>query len=106
MISAMVTPSASARASIRWRCSSVRYTCVRVADIQHNIQQYATQIKGFERERPASATAQNGHMGAGRCPVILADENRPVSPLRNPDPLRSSAGVPACSTARERERVR
>jgi len=34
----MVTPSASANASIWLRCSSVRYTWVRVADIQHSIQ--------------------------------------------------------------------
>jgi len=44
MISAMVTPSSSARASMRWRCSCVRYTCVRVADIHHNIQHRWAQI--------------------------------------------------------------
>ncbi len=36
--SAMVTPSTLASSSMRSRCCSVRYTWVRVADIQHNIQ--------------------------------------------------------------------
>jgi hypothetical protein len=49
----MVTPSASARTSMRWRCSSVRYTCVRVADIQHNVQRHPAQINGYGVIAPA-----------------------------------------------------
>lgn len=49
---------------MRCRCSSVRYTCVRVADIQHNVQHHPTQINGSRARTLRWHNHAERHIGA------------------------------------------
>ena len=102
MTAAIVTPSASAMASTLCRCSSVRYTWVRVADIQRRNSAAVTEINGETalRSGPLPVPTVQTRPAVRRRGTVAPDRQRAGRGVGTSRilPSATAKGRPSCSS--------